>query len=69
MKYKELDVVRTLKDFPEEKIEVGEIGTIVMTFTSPTEAYEVEFVDSNGMTKALCTILPDSLVKYLGEYE
>ena len=61
MKFNELEVVKTLKDFPEEGIKTGDVGTIVMVFTNPNEAYEVEFVNSDGTTKAMFAILPEDL--------
>jgi len=64
MKFKELEVVKTLKDFPEKGIKIGDVGTIVMAFTVPNEAYEVEFVDDDGTTKAMFAILPEDLEQY-----
>ena len=65
MRFKELDVVKTLIDFPEEKIGKGEIGTIVLIHTVPREGYEVEFVNDDGETKAVFAILPDDIEKVL----
>ena len=64
MKFNELEVVKTLKDFPENGIKSGEIGTIVAAFTSPNEAYEVEFVNNDGTTKAMFAIIPENIEKY-----
>jgi hypothetical protein len=61
MKFKDLDGVKTLRDFPEEGIKKGEIGTIVYEFTIPDEAYEVEFCDEYGRTRAMFAILPEDL--------
>ena len=61
MKFKELDVVRTIKPFLNENINEGEIGTIVMVYTEPNEAYEVEFVNDDGSTKAMFAILPEDI--------
>ncbi|MCL2831519.1 MAG: DUF4926 domain-containing protein [Betaproteobacteria bacterium] len=61
MKFNELESVKTLKDFPEEGVKKGDTGTIVMAFTLPNEAYEVEFVNSNGTTRAMFAILPEDL--------
>ncbi|WP_099225410.1 DUF4926 domain-containing protein [Listeria costaricensis] len=60
MKFKEYDVVRTLQEC-EEGVNKGEVGTVVMTFEIPNEAYEVEFLDKDGQTKALCTLLPEEI--------
>jgi hypothetical protein len=53
-----------LKDYFNEEIIKGEIGTIVELYINPREAYEVEFVDENGQAKALLTLLPNELEKY-----
>ena len=61
MKFEELDSVKTLRDFPNDGIKKGEIGTVVATFTKPNEAYEIEFCSDTGETKAMFAILPDDL--------
>jgi hypothetical protein len=63
MKFNELDSVRTLKGFPDYNITKGEIGIVVIAFTKPNEAYEVEFDDGTGRPKATFPILPDDLEK------
>lgn len=62
MKFKEYDTVRVLKDC-DEGVKKGEIGAILMVFEEPREAYEVEFLDSEGYPKAQCTLLPNDLEK------
>ena len=59
MKFNDLDVVRTLIDFPDKKIKKGEIGTVVMPYNKPHEAYEIEFANDDGTTKAMFAILPE----------
>lgn len=59
MKFKEYDTVRIMKDC-EEGIKKGEIGTILMAFWGPREAYEIEILDDKGNLKH-CTLLPDDL--------
>ena len=61
MKFNEIDVVRAMIPFPNEGIEEGEEGTVVVAFTVPCEAYEVEFINVDGTTKAMFTILPEHL--------
>ena len=61
MKFDELQVVKTLIAFQGENIEQGEKGTIVACFTVPNEAYEVEFVNDDGTTKAMFAILPEHI--------
>ena len=64
MKFNEMDLVRVLKDFPEQKIKKGDIGIIITVFTEPREGYEVEFDDGAGKTKAVFSILPEYLEAY-----
>jgi hypothetical protein len=61
LKFNELEVVKTLVNFPEEGIKKDETGTIVAVFTKPNEAYEVEFVNNDGTTKAMFAILPEQI--------
>lgn len=63
MKFNELDMVRTLKEFPEYDIKQGELGVVLIAFTNPNEAYEVEFDDGTGKPKATLTLLPNELEK------
>lgn len=62
MKFGYHQVVKTLVDFPINGIKTGEAGAIVAIFTVPNEAYEVEFVNEDGSTKAMFAILPKYLV-------
>lgn len=64
MKFLELDTVVLLKNCPTENLTTGDIGVIIMAYKSPCEAYEVEFVDSQGKTKAQLTLYPDEIKKY-----
>lgn len=64
MKFLEMDTVILLKDCPKENLKIGDIGAIVMVYTNPYEAYEVEFVDNQGKTKGQVTLLPDEIKKY-----
>jgi hypothetical protein len=61
MKFSELDGVKTLKNFSEHGIQKGDIGTVIIAFTVPNEAYEVEFVDETGVPRATFPILPEDL--------
>lgn len=64
MKFNELTCVRTLKDFPEHGIKKGDIGVVIIAFTKPNEAYEVEFDDGNGRPKAAFPILLEDLEQH-----
>ncbi len=58
--FKELEVVRLKVDIPEHSLKVGETGTIVLVL-SEGEAYEVEFVNADGTTKALAVLKADQI--------
>ena len=60
MKFQEYDLVRILKDC-EEGVRKGEVGTVLLSFENPVEAYEVEFLDETGRHKAQCTLFPEDL--------
>jgi hypothetical protein len=40
---------------------MGDIGTIVLVFERPNLAYEVEFVDKDGRTRAQLPLLPEQV--------
>jgi hypothetical protein len=63
MEFNELEAVKILRDFPDEGIKTGDVGTIVVAFSTPNEAYEVEFINSDGTTKAMFAILPKDLAR------
>ncbi|MBD2427565.1 DUF4926 domain-containing protein [Phormidium sp. FACHB-1136] len=60
MKPELLDVVELLVDLPEAALQAGELGTIVETYG--TQAYEVEFADTEGATLALKALEPEQFV-------
>lgn len=60
MKFKENDVVRVMTDY-QKNVRKGEVGTIIMAFDKPREAYEVELLDESGNPKVQCTFGPDDL--------
>ena len=62
MKFKEFDTVSILKDY-DNNVKKGEIGAVLVAFKEPAEAYEVEFLDTEGYPKAQCTLSPDDLEK------
>jgi len=64
LKLEVLDAVRTLRVFLEEGIPADKIGTVVLAYTVPDEAYEIEFCDSDGCTTAMFAIQPEDLEKY-----
>jgi Domain of unknown function (DUF4926) len=46
---------------PDCGLEPGAIGAVVMVFTRPRLAYEVEFVGTAGETRALATLQPEQI--------
>src|SRR5262245_23398191 len=64
----ELELVALLRDLPEFRLRAGQIGTVVLVHEP--DALEVEFVDREGDTVAILTVLdkdvrvaaPDELV-------
>lgn len=61
MALNELDVVVSLAPLESGQIAVGAIGTIVHVFTTPSEAYLVDFSNELGETIALITVLPEQI--------
>jgi hypothetical protein len=63
-----LDTIITTTDFPQNQVLAGDLGTIVEIFTHPHMAYEVEFVNPDGSTRALLTLKPNQ-VRRLGAHD
>jgi len=61
MKFKEFDTIILMNDYEREGVKKSDIGAVVMVYTEPNEAYEVEFVDCNGETRAQLTLLPNEI--------
>jgi hypothetical protein len=51
MSFEVNETVIILEDSPNEGIKKGDIGTIIMVYDTPNEAYEVEFVNKEGCVK------------------
>ena len=56
-----LDTIITTTNFPDHQVLAGDLGTIVEIYTTPCLAYEVEFVNPDGTTRALFTVRPDQI--------
>ncbi|MGG4341391.1 DUF4926 domain-containing protein [Paenibacillus lautus] len=65
MSFNELDTVVILNDYPNEGLKKGDIGVVVSVHTIPNEAYEIEFVDESGITKAMIVLQPNEIEKYV----
>lgn len=64
--YKEYEVVEARKDLSED-VKAGAKGTIVMVYTDPNLAYEVEFMDENGTTLGLFTVMEEDIKPWVRE--
>ena len=53
--FAELDIVQLQQAHPECGLSTGAIGTVVLVYRQG-EAYEVEFVRSDGSTQAVLTL-------------
>ena len=51
-----LDTVIATVSLPDQEVLAGDLGTIVEVYSHPTLAYEVEFVNPDGSTRALVTL-------------
>lgn len=56
-----LDTVIAAANFPEHKVLAGDLGAIIEIYATPSLAYEVEFVNPDGSTRALLTLAPSQL--------
>ncbi|WP_374992179.1 DUF4926 domain-containing protein [Paenibacillus sp. LHD-38] len=52
VRFKLFEVVKSLKNYPEEGVYIGDTATNVEVYSLPTEGYELEFVNQDGTTKA-----------------
>jgi hypothetical protein len=56
-----LETVIATANFPGHSVLAGDLGTVVEVYTQPRLAYEVEFVNPDGSTRALLTLAPDQI--------
>jgi len=56
-----LETVIVTANFPDHQVLAGDLGTVVEVYTEPGLAYEVEFVNPDGTTRALLTLSPDQI--------
>lgn len=61
-----LDTVIALSNFPEHRVLAGDLGSIVEVYNAPVLAYEVEFVNPDGTTRALLTLSPHQVRRLSG---
>lgn len=55
------DTVALLEDLPEENLWRGQVGAVVEVYNDG-EAFEVEFVDTNGKTYGLLALHPNQII-------
>ncbi len=60
-----LETVIAAVNLPDYHVLAGDLGTIVEVYTTPDLAYEVEFVNPDGSTRALQTLAPNKSGVYL----
>ncbi len=53
-----LETVVAVTNFPEHRVLAGDVGAVVELYNAPSLAYEVEFVNPDGSTRALLTLAP-----------
>lgn len=60
-KIKLFDSIALLEDLPEENLWRGQVGAIVEIYNDG-EAFEVEFVDTNGHTYGVLALRPKQIM-------
>jgi Domain of unknown function (DUF4926) len=61
MSYVVFDTVALTVDMPEHGLRPGAIGAVVDVYSEPNVAYEVEFCNSFGRTRAMLPLTPEQL--------
>jgi hypothetical protein len=56
-----LDTVIASVNLPDHQVLAGDLGTIVEVYAEPEPAFEVEFVNPDGTTRALLTLSPNQV--------
>ena len=65
MRREVFEVVVLTEDLPEEGLTKGMLGAIVLIHEKPYLAYMVEFVDDDGRTIAMPSLLPRQVADYI----
>ncbi|MBM7773968.1 hypothetical protein JOD54_004172 [Actinokineospora baliensis] len=61
MRFELFDLVRIKQGRPDEGLQAGTCGTVVVVFDAPVPGYEIEVADENGRTLYLGSFAPDEL--------
>ncbi len=56
-----LETVVATVNLPDHQVLAGDLGAIVEVYTDPDLAYEVEFVNPDGATRAVLTLAPHQI--------
>jgi len=56
-----LDTIIITVNIPDHRVLAGDIGTVVEVYTEPHLAFDVEFVNPDGSTRALLTLSPEQV--------
>ncbi|MCS2154779.1 DUF4926 domain-containing protein [Scandinavium goeteborgense] len=65
MRREEFEVVVLAEDLPDVGLTKGMVGAIVLIHEKPNLAYMVEFVDDQGRTIAMPSLLPEQITDYI----
>nr|WP_159466366.1 DUF4926 domain-containing protein [Scandinavium goeteborgense] len=65
MRREEFEVVVLAEDLPDVGLTKGMVGAIVLIHEKPNLAYMVEFVDDQGRTIAMPSLLPEQVMDYI----
>lgn len=60
------DIVALLDDSVDNRLQVGQVGTVVEELAS--NVYEVDFADSQGQTIVICAVEVNKLLKLTHAY-
>ena len=63
MSIKLFDIIKAVKDVPEQNIKIGMIGTVLEILHNQDTYYEVEFSDPEGTDLLVAYLYPDQVEK------
>jgi hypothetical protein len=63
MNFDLFETVVITANMPDHGVLAGDLGAVVEIYSRPEPAYEVEFVNPDGTTRALLTLSPGQLRK------
>ena len=66
-RFEELQLVELLQDLPEYGLNKGEIGVVVEVFDTPSEAYDLEFVEESGRSSKFAYSVRPTQIRSVSE--